>query len=88
MIGRLIRLAILVVAVDLAAGIAYDAHLAHGGAAACLSLPQHPSAAAVRRCETAAAGVWTRGLPWASSSILQYAQLVWKNANHGRNTVQ
>lgn len=88
LLKAIMAIGLLAVVVNVAAGVAYDAHVARGEAAACLAIPQYTSARAIGACESAAEGLWTQGLPYASGVIVRYAQLVWANAEAGRNTIR
>lgn len=86
-VALLVAFAALATAVDLGAGVFYDAHVTSGGAAACLALAQHPSRRDERACGAAAVDLWTQGLPSASRQILHFVRHVWRNAQRGVNTL-
>lgn len=87
MFGRLVRVAALVVVLDIVAGVVLDAQLVARPWTACAAVVQRPAAAPAQACGAAVESVWTTDLPAASQTLVREARLVWKNARAGRNTV-
>lgn len=87
MIGRLLRLVVLLAALDIAAGAVLDARLVARPWAECVQLAQRPTRNAASACGAAAESVATVDLPAASWAVVREARTIWTNANAGRNTI-
>jgi len=87
MIGRLVRLAILLAAIDVAAGVALDARMVARPWAECVAIAQRPTRSEATVCGRALESVWTTDLPAASWAILREARLIWRNSQKGVNTI-
>ncbi len=87
MIGRLVRVVVLLVVVDIAAGAVLDARLVARPWTYCVALTQKPTSIGVRACGAAVSSIWTTALPAASWAVVREARTIWKNASGGQNTI-